>query len=139
VSYDIDASCPTRVANTLDRYCESHASRIAWESAMKDSWCFKATDSLAAAWEWPDEPEYKPLGMLFVDTLHTYDQVRNELEHWLPRLRAGTILCGHDYETPDDNCGVRRAVDEFAACHRVRFPRQVVLPHDWGLWVLLPS
>jgi len=50
------------------------------------------------------------LGMVYVDGLHAYPGVRADIEAWLPKIRPGGFLCGHDYETRFP--GVIRAVDE---------------------------
>lgn len=48
-------------------------------------------------------------GLVFIDGCHLYDQVRADILAWRPLLRAGGILCGHDYRAWP---GVTRAVDE---------------------------
>jgi hypothetical protein len=49
---------------------------------------------------------------IYIDACHIYEAVRWDLEHYLPKLRAGGLLCGHDYvEHP--SFGVVKAVDEF--------------------------
>lgn len=49
-------------------------------------------ESVAAAGLFADES----LAAVFVDGGHDYDSVRADLEAWLPRVRIGGILCGHD-------------------------------------------
>jgi predicted O-methyltransferase YrrM len=59
--------------------------------------------------------------MLFLDGLHTYEQVSADLAAWLPLVKVGGLVCGHDWDRED----VRRAALE-------------VLPHAekqvGGLW-----
>ena len=43
---------------------------------------------------------------LFLDGDHSYEGVRADLNAWIPKLRQGAILAGHDYAYP----GVRQAV-----------------------------
>jgi len=53
---------------------------------------------------------------IYIDACHIYEAVRWDLEHYLPKLRAGGLLCGHDYfEHPV--FGVVKAVDEFCRDH----------------------
>jgi len=57
------------------------------------------------------------LDFAFVDADHSYAAVRADLSAWWPKVRAGGLLCGHDYGVYGDatgEWGVRRAVDEFA-------------------------
>jgi predicted O-methyltransferase YrrM len=64
---------------------------------------------------------------IFIDTSHTYEQTRAELEHWLPRLAPGGVMMFHDTHMGDgwfrrldgavsrgwDNArGVIRAIEE---------------------------
>ncbi len=52
------------------------------------------------------------LDLVFIDALHDYDNVKVDIERWLPKVRKGGIICGHDYGM--DLCpGVTRAVHEF--------------------------
>merc|ERR1712039_359511 len=37
------------------------------------------------------------LDFVFVDGPHTYRNVRNDLELWVPRVRPGGIIAGHDF------------------------------------------
>lgn len=45
---------------------------------------------------------------VFIDTDHTYDSVKREVLAWLPKMKSGSLLAGHDY----DWAQVKRAVDE---------------------------
>lgn len=44
--------------------------------------------------------------MVFIDAGHTYDEVMEDIKHWLPK--ATKLISGHDYSWP----GVKKAVDE---------------------------
>jgi hypothetical protein len=48
------------------------------------------------------------LGMVFIDSSHTYEGTAAEIRAWRPKLAPGGILAGHDIDYP----AVRRAVDE---------------------------
>lgn len=52
----------------------------------------------------------KPVDFVFIDGLHTYDQVKWEIEHYSKLIRPGGALLGHDYDIFE---GVNKAVDEY--------------------------
>ena len=49
---------------------------------------------------------------IFIDGLHTYDQVLADCRNYWPKIKNGGIFAGHDYRAIED---VKRAVDDFAA------------------------
>lgn len=55
-----------------------------------------------------------PIDLVFIDGDHTYNQVKADIKAWLPHIKPGGILCGHDYgfETWP---GVKQAFDEESA------------------------
>ncbi len=62
------------------------------------------SDSVRAAKRFSDAS----LGFVFLDASHDYASVRSDLRAWLPKVRPGGTLAGHDYLAP----GVARAVAE---------------------------
>lgn len=56
--------------------------------------------------------------VVFIDGLHTYEAVKEDIYAWLPLVRKGGVLAGHDYNTRFP--GVIRAVNERFGSH-VRF------------------
>lgn len=51
----------------------------------------------------------KAFDVVFIDAGHTYEDVKADIEAWLPKAKM--VLCGHDY-LPDVWMGVIQAVDE---------------------------
>ena len=51
---------------------------------------------------------------VFIDANHSYDHVKADIQAWLPKMRLGGLLSGHDYGEP---CGVKQAVDELLDEH----------------------
>jgi len=57
---------------------------------------------------------------VFLDANHKYENVKEDLEAWFPKIKKGGIFCGHDYldsakETNGSTeFGVKPAVDEWA-------------------------
>ena len=35
--------------------------------------------------------------LVFVDASHAYSKAKEDIEHWLPKVKRGGILAGHDY------------------------------------------
>lgn len=63
-------------------------------------------DSLAAA----DTLEDQTFDLVYLDSRHDYEWVRDEIRAWLPKVKKGGAISGHDYspEFP----GVQKAVAE---------------------------
>lgn len=59
------------------------------------------------------------LDFVFIDGDHSYVSVTKDICAWLPKLKDGGLLCGHDYGNPDYLFGdeVKRAVDGMAKQH----------------------
>ncbi len=64
--------------------------------------------SLAAAPQFADGS----LDFVFLDARHTFEDVKQDLAAWWPKLRPGGLFAGHDYQHWP---GVRAAVDAFVA------------------------
>ena len=54
----------------------------------------------------------KWLDFVFIDADHSYQSVYEDLQAWVPKVRDGGIVSGHDYFRKDQ-IGVIRAVDKF--------------------------
>ena len=71
--------------------------------------CFEFLKMLAT-----DASKLVPDGSLdgcFIDASHDEWNVRQDIKDWLPKVRPGGFLCGHDYETPKWP-GAKVAVDD---------------------------
>lgn len=62
-------------------------------------------DSVEVGQQWN-----KPIDMIYVDANHDYEPTRNDIQAWLPHVREGGIIAGHDYDAQFP--GVIRAVTE---------------------------
>ncbi len=49
---------------------------------------------------------------VFLDAMHTYEDVKEDIQRWWPRVRSGGIMAFHDYGHWDFP-GVKKAVDEY--------------------------
>lgn len=62
--------------------------------------------------------ENESLDFVFIDADHSYNAVKEDLAAWVPKVRKGGIVSGHDYyESPTRNVGVIQAVDEYVAAN----------------------
>lgn len=66
-------------------------------------------DIRGCSWEavrWFDD---NSLDFVFLDGNHSYEGVKKDITAWLPKIKSGGLISGHDYYNP---CGVKKAVDE---------------------------
>lgn len=90
--------------------------------ASDAEWIFSCGDAAAAGVAWGHIPLL--VDLVFIDTYHSYEQCRREIDAWFGHVRVGGAIALHDYylTTPPED-GVRQAVDEFKAAR----------PEDWTL------
>lgn len=55
--------------------------------------------------------EDNSLDFVFIDASHEYEDVRDDIIAWIPKVKVGGVLAGHDYLNPDFP-GVEKAVHE---------------------------
>jgi hypothetical protein len=65
----------------------------------------KSVDAPKLMWE----RDRKFLGFCYIDGLHTFEAVKEDIATWWPLIRSGGILAGHDWDIE----GVAKAVTEF--------------------------
>lgn len=76
----------------------------------KDKYALMEAESPAAAETFGDAT----LDFVFVDGMHDYESVRADILAWLPKLKPGALLAGHDFtwDFPDGHQGVAKAVHQ---------------------------
>lgn len=57
-------------------------------------------------------PAHTTFDVVFIDAMHTYEDVLADIKRWWPRVRPGGVMCLHDYGH-DHFPGVKQAADEF--------------------------
>ena len=66
------------------------------------------------------------LDFCFIDGNHLYEYVKKDIELYLPKVRKGGLLGGHDYGM--EGTGVKKAVDECFS------KDEFFLDEDWTWW-----
>ena len=56
------------------------------------------------------EFEQESVDLVFIDANHSYESVKNDIDLWLPKVKQGGVLSGHDYSI--GFFGVIQAVNE---------------------------
>ena len=64
------------------------------------------------SWEASELIEDGSLDYVFIDAEHTYEGVKEDISYWLPKVKPGGLIGGHDYGNEPRFPGVRKAVDE---------------------------
>ena len=87
---------------------------------LQDQVTARRSRAVPAARDWEG-----PVGLLFVDASHLYEDVRADFEAWKPHVALGGVVAFDDYHTKR-NPGVTRHVDELRA------------DPAWGGWEFTP-
>jgi hypothetical protein len=67
--------------------------------------------SIEASSKFKDES----IDCVFIDASHSYEDVKNDIKYWYPKIKKSGIIAGHDYVPghPESDIGVVKAVNEF--------------------------
>ena len=116
-TFDID---PVALDSTEE--CMSNAGyRLLWQRVQSESWNTADNHLRFAAAE-----GLSFFDMLLIDASHHEEDVRRDLEAWLPLLRPGAPVWAHDYTW--DYPGVIKAIDEAEAAGQLEFIKTA----GWG-------
>jgi len=83
------------------------------------------TDLKGLSWEMANNFEDGSVDFVFIDADHAYESVKKDIEAWLPKVKNGGYLSGHDYASHAP--GVISAVNE-------KFSDVITTPE--GVWYL---
>ena len=72
------------------------------------------------------------IDFIYHDGSHRYEDIKKDLIDWLPKMKEGSVICGHDY-IGDKDFGVIKAVDEFRREHRFVM---IIFNENGGDWAL---
>lgn len=67
------------------------------------------SDIKSISWDAADLFKDNSIDFVFIDADHSYESVTKDINNWLPKIKKGGIISGHDYFTSED---VQRAVNE---------------------------
>lgn len=60
--------------------------------------------------------EDKSVDFVYIDANHAYKYIKEDIDTWLPKIKEGGIIGGHDWDwtgpNEDDYCAVKRAVED---------------------------
>lgn len=103
-----------------DPYFESHPEQLA--KGYAEILSKYGTDSRVEickgfANDWCDKFPDEHFDWIYIDANHTYEAVKNDILKWLPKVKKGGILSGHDFNPDPNNIvfesfGVDKAVRE---------------------------
>lgn len=81
-----------------------------------------------------DKVKDDSLGFVYLDGNHSYEGVKEDLNLWLPKVKSGGVVAGHDY---NHLYGVMQAVNEFAGDKVNVLPEKSI--DNQGFWFYADS
>jgi len=70
------------------------------------------------------------LFFVFIDGSHLYEAVKEDILAWLPKVKSGGFIGGHDIDQTEEFNGVRKAVDELIG------PKNIIIYNrGWASWM----
>lgn len=70
------------------------------------------------------------LFFVFIDGSHLYEAVKEDILAWLPKVKSGCFIGGHDIDQTEEFNGVRKAVDEILGPGNVK-----IYNKGWASWL----
>jgi len=64
------------------------------------------------------------LDICFIDAAHDYINVTNDIKNYLPKVKKGGIICGHDYD--NDHIELKKAVNDFFGEDKIKLRHGVL-------------
>ena len=117
----------------IDPYWAGIATERIETAGLCKWWQMNVANSNDFAAECPDG-----IDLLWIDGDHTYEQVLRDMENYIPKVRAGGVICMHDFfqdigaTVPGD---VSLAIRAYVATNGYRF-EGITLPYSYGFTIL---
>jgi hypothetical protein len=70
------------------------------------------------------------LFFVFIDGSHLYEAVKEDILAWLPKVKSGGFIGGHDIDQTEEFNGVRAAVDEIIGVRNIKLYNK-----GWASWL----
>lgn len=93
--------------NSIDQFHQNMLSVADYYNAVQ-----AASPDVAATYQ------DQSLDFVWIDAIHLYDNIKADIEAWLPKIKLGGYIGGHDYAVGHEN-GIERAVTELLPNHTV--------------------
>lgn len=74
--------------------------------------------------------EDKSLFFVFIDGSHLYEAVKEDILAWLPKVKSGGFIGGHDIDQTEEFNGVRKAVNELIGDKNI-----ILYNPGWASWL----
>lgn len=87
----------SKIEKQFDHLCNEYPNIVKWKMSSEK-----------AAKKFKDNT----VQFVYIDGLHTYKGVMNDLQLWYPKIKKGYFIAGHDYGSKH-HPGVKQAVDKF--------------------------
>jgi hypothetical protein len=101
-----DTYYPASDESSRSRDYDMHLAMVAMDQFYGRYSVFRMTSEEAVT-NFADES----VGIVYIDALHEYEDVKKDIELWYPKVQRGGIISGHDFDA--ELPGVVRAVEEF--------------------------
>ena len=96
----------------LDNYSEQIYNSVLKSSKNYNNVKIIRENSKNASYLFQDET----IDLIFIDANHSYEEVKNDILYWLPKVRQGGCISGHDYNYFKT---VKQAVDELLGLENI--------------------
>ena len=67
------------------------------------------------------------IDFIYIDGNHQYEFIKQDLIDYVPKIKKGGIISGHDYGGASHTIGTKKAIDEFFG----RPPKKIYADHSW--------
>lgn len=67
---------------------------------------------------------------VFIDSSHLYESIKEDILAWLPKVKSGGFIGGHDIDQPEEFNGVRAAVNEIIGAKNIK-----IYNKGWASWL----